>query len=643
MKKIFTLMLAFACALFVGVSCTSDSTDSTPAGGDPVEPTYAVTITVDEPAAFEAAGGPQTLNYTLSTEYAGEWLTVVESSSWLTVTAPEDQPGVLVVEALPYNVSGSPRTGSFTVAYKDAKNVTIAVSQEAAVAVFEVTWSEQSPVAATANVAILDETKQDMVWGAFTFGQSALVQNDGPMPLNTRSASMTDPAEYALGYLNDAAGPMGYGGLYLFFYYMAGYGTHLSDMMGNAVNCSLYNYGGVEEKMYIAIVGLNVNADIENYVDNTTMATSLHVYEVESLPQPKLTVKSEANATWNSGCLLLPMSVENPQENGELTITPDCDWIIGHEDAGKLHLVYEENPYAIARKAEVRVTYTYNCMVTQWGETMEMPIEVSSTVVVEQAANTTVAPLTFTLKVKESHYDHIVVDVIPSDLNATYVLNATPVEQFNMYYSGDWSKCCANDLYYVNERSYTGKLTDYKLAINTTYVDDWSYYVYAFGVDVEAQAVTGEATYVELKVVNDTPTISLDEVIEVAPGVNIVYNEDTGNYELHAPAEGGTFTVKWNVKNGVENGVIRINNTASDVVSDTYKVLVNNDTTEWWNDAEQTFTFSVNPYDAAVTQAYKHQVTIYLRYYTDATKSQSAGQAISLKVIQTAPAADPAE
>ena len=503
---------------------------------------------------------------------------------------------------------------------------------------FAVTFSDQTPVSATATVTVLDEANKNMVWGAFTFGQSVLVQNGGPMPLNTRDASMMDPAEYALSYLTEAAGPMGYGGLYFFFYQMAGYGTHLSEMMGNAVNCSLYSWNGVEEKMYIAIVGINKkNVDIDMWIDESTMATPINVFEVKTLPQPSIKVAKDAfSLSYEGGSESCAVQIANPYGEGTVMVEATADWVVPFYTNGQLLFAYTENPYAIARKAEVRVTYTYNCMVTQWGETMETPIEVSSIVAVEQAANTSVTPLTFKITVKESHYDHILVDVTPSDLNATYILNAVNVEDFGWYYS-DWSKCCANDLRYIDELSHTGKLTNYKLAINTYYIDDWSYYVYAFGVDVAASAVAGDATYVEVEVVNDTPTISLDENLEVAPGVKIVYNENTGNYELHIPAEGGTYTVKWNIKNGVENGVVRINNIASDVVSDTYKVLVNNNTTEWWNDAEQTFTFSVNPYDTAVTQTYKHQVTIYLRYYTDATKSQAAGQAISLKVIQTAP------
>jgi len=50
-------------------------------------------------------------------------------------------------------------------------------------------------------------------------------------------------------------------------------------------------------------------------------------------------------------------------------------------------------------------------------------------------------------------------------------------------------------------------------------------------------------------------------------------------------------------------------------------------------------TVVVNPYDESKTAWYQHYVTIYVRMYTSADKTQSIGQAIQLRINQTAPAA----
>lgn len=632
-------MLALACAMFVGVSCTP-----TPEG--PNEPAYAVTITVDTPEVFPAIGGDQVLAYTLSSEIAGEVAWVETSAAWLSAALDEAGEYKIYLNALACDVVGEqPREATLTVGYKDAKDVVVTVKQECLPAQFAVTYSNQTPLAADAAVTILDAANQNMVWGAFTFGHSALVPSDGPMPL---AAEAADPVAYAKDYLETAASPMGYGGVYLFFAQMHGYGGHLSAMAeNNVINCSLYSgWGAPEEKLYLAVVGINVdpNLDLNNWVDNSSLATPVHVFEVESLPQPSVKVAKDAFALpYAAGSESCAVEVLNPYGEGSvLAAESNTPWLEVACADGQLTLTYAENPYAVARKAEVTVTYTYICEVAMWGEVMPVEVPATATVAVEQAANSTVAPLTFTITVKESHFDHILVDVVPSDLEATYVLNAISLDQFDMYYSNDWAQCCANDLWRLDEFSHTGALTDYKLAIDTQYIENWTHYVYAYGVDAAASAVTSEVTYTSVDVVNDTPTLSIDLNYEVAPGLKVVYNEDTGNYELHTPAEGGTFTVKWNIVNGVEGGVVRTNNTSHDRIYDSNSVLAGTEnsyceTADWWNDAEQTITFSVNPYDPSKS-SWSHYVTIYLRYYSDAEKTQSMGKAINLKIQQTAPA-----
>lgn len=643
-------MLAFACALFVGVSCTNEGTDDGGTTTPPTsEPTYDVVLTVGELAEpFAANGGTATLSVTLSKDVIGANVVAETSATWLEVSVTEENEVALTASA--FDAVAAPRTAEVTVSYVNESNenlaapVTATVSQASPEATFTVEWSNQTQMGATATITAADA---EMVFGAFTFGESKLEVSDDPMPWSTRAdAAKKSPVDYAKEQLVLFADPMGYGGLGIGFYYMAqSMSGLLSNMNGNVLNCSLLSMrGGAEKKMYLVVVGLNWGLNMDTYEDTTTQKGMVHVFEVENLPQPAVNIAKESvTASYAEDCVVVDYNVENPTEDGVLTAESDSEWLDATASStGKLHLFCKENPYAKSRSANVTVTYTYKCMVSQWGETMEMPITATATVKVEQEANPNVKPLTFTIKVKDTHYDRIVADIVPSDANACYCVGAESQSNYNNYtqwYANAWDALCN----YALGTPCQGTLTDYVFEINTQYAadpEDWTYYVFAFATDAEGTVVAGEPTYKETQVTNDTPTVTFDLDYEVASGLKITYNEETGNYELNTPAEGGTFTVKYAFANAPEGAVLRINNMASDVVSDTNDVLGGDpDATPVFDDANNTMTVVVNPYDASKTAWYQHYVTIYVRMYTSADKTQSIGKAIQLKINQTAPAA----
>lgn len=501
---------------------------------------------------------------------------------------------------------------------------------------FAVTFSNKTPLSADATISILDATKQDMVWGAFTFGESALEVEDW----NTGQVSTKTPEEFAAEQLALFADPMGYGGLGFGFYYMVqSMSGLLSNMNGNVLNCSLYNWRGAEKKMYLVVVGLNWGLNMETGEDATTQATAVNVFEVETIPQPKVDIKTLTNVVEaTAGTLTLNAKVENPYGSGVVSVTTDSNWVTATLSNETLTISYEANPYAKTRTANVTVTYTYKCSITQYGETTEVEVPATTTVKVEQKANPDVKPLTFTINVKETHYDRIVADIVPSDANAYYCVGTESQSTYNDYtqwHANAWDAVCE----YALGTPHQGTLTDYVFEINTQYAttpEEWTYYVFAFATDAEGTVVAGEPTYKETQVTNDTPTVTFDLDYEVASGLKVTYNEDTGNYELNTPAEGGTFTVKYAFANAPEGAVLRINNSTSDVVSDTYDVLGGDpDATPVFDDENCTMTVVVNPYDSSKTEWYQHYVTIYVRMYTSADKTQSVGQTIHLRINQT--------
>jgi hypothetical protein len=551
MKKIFTLMLAFACAMFVGVSCQPNSGLE---GG-----TYDVVINVEQPAVFEAEGATGVeLVYSLSKSYAGEFVTIGEPSDyWLTAELTDDEK--ILLSVLPYNAAGvAPRQATFTLSYLNAADVTVTVSQKSQEPAFAVAWSNQTPLGATGTISVIDPNKQDMVWGAFSFGQSSLMQGGGVGPLSA-DANMMSPVDYADQQLNMLADPMmGMGGLWLGFYQMSQYDPSylLSENGINTMNCSLYGWMGVEEKMYVAIIGINKNVDLDNYVDNSTRATVVHVFEVETLPQPKVVVETLNKVAYTEGTLTLDVAIENPYgEVGEISIEGRNlpEWLTATYENGKVNITYTQNELAKARVGEFTVAYNYNCPITQYGETAEMPVQATTTVKVEQAANPNVKPVTFTITVKETHFDRIIVDVVPSDVNAYYILGAQTKNDVDYYANyGGWDAICEYDL---GNETYQGALTDHVISINTKWAEnegDWTYFIYAFQTDAAASMVAGAPTYVSTPVVNDGPQLQLNHS-------ELVYNAEESQYTLTVYGKGGDYSIPFEVLNGVEDYKVRLN------------------------------------------------------------------------------------
>ena len=555
MKKLFTLMLAMVCAMFVGVSCSSNS--GLEGGGSGT--TYDVVINVEQPAEFDAAGAEGVeLVYSLSKSYAGEFVTIGEPSAfWLTVELTDDEK--ILLSALPYNAAGvAPRKATFTLSYKNAADVTVTVSQKSQAPAFAVAWSNQTPLGATGTISVIDPNKQDMVWGAFSFGQSSLMQGGGVGPLSA-DAELMDPVEYVDQQLNMLADPMmGMGGLYLGFYQMSQWDPSylLSENGINTMDCSLYGYMGVEEKMYVAIIGINKNVDLDNYVDNSTRATVVHVFEVANLPQPKVVVETLNKVAYTEGALSLDVAIENPYgEVGEISVEGYNlpEWLTATYENGKVNIAYTQNELAKSRVGEFTVVYTYNCSITQYGETQEMPVQATTTVKVEQAANPNVKPVTFDINIKETHFDRIIVDVVPSDVNAYYILGTQTQNDVDYYANyGGWDAICE---YALGDETHQGALTDHVISINTKWAEnegDWTYYVFAFQTDAAGSMVAGAPSYKSKLVVNDGPQLQLNHS-------ELVYNAEESQYTLTVYGKGGDYSIPFEVLNGVEGYKVRLN------------------------------------------------------------------------------------
>ena len=180
-------------------------------------------------------------------------------------------------------------------------------------------------------------------------------------------------------------------------------------------------------------------------------------------------------------------------------------------------------------------------IISIYGMDMPMDFNATATVKVVQKKNDAVAPVTFEFEVVENHYDHVIVNVTPSDLNATYVLGVEQQMGFDEAYKGNWVDYAASQVY---GEQFTGVVTNQRLDINRYGDDDedpatWKYWVYAFTVDAEKSAVSGEVSKLLVNVKNDRPAIVCPEG----------FTQDGTTFTLDVYGKGGEYKVKLEAEN----------------------------------------------------------------------------------------------
>lgn len=638
MKKIFTLMLAFACALFVGVSCTPDNGDGSNAG-----PSYPCTLTLETPSEVSAEGGPLSLAYTVAgEEFIGTSLLATTEATWLSVALDEENHLVnLTVSANP-SVTYA-RSAAVTLTYVNEANenlaapVSVTVSQAHGTPAFSVNWSDATPKSVYAQVNAVD---QNVTWVAFAMGVSNEQQPDEYFSSQLSSWAAGGMGAPAGLYKNLLSMQMQYG-------FVFGTGTDANAL----VYCK--DEAWEEETTYLCVVGIkNVPEALKNldmnsvyeseeaYMafmemeDTTTLATAVHAFPLGTLPAPKVCVSNLDVVAPYAGCTqTLDVTVENPYgEEAVVSVSePEVAWLTAAYADGKLTLTCAENPYALARETSVEVTYTYNVMWTEvdWsGESFTMPREFNSTttVKVSQEKNAVVAPITLDIKAKTTHFNGIVVDVTPSNDEVEYVLDATWEPNNGWDYQYD-SKLNYIGSSYNPTTLYKGALTDHlvKVSPNMVQYNGNELVIYAFAVDAETKAMISEPVHVPVTLEEDAPVFT----IVCENGIERDGDETSSYYTLSADP-GTKVTVKFNVENPAWCGGQIVCTTTSDsynVIDEELPLVVDQE--------NGTVSFTVSEYDT--TKRY-HHCSLGFKY-TNA-EGDNWQLSVSLKVTQNAPAVE---
>lgn len=580
MKKIFTLMLTLACALFAGVSCTQDGTDD---GKVPV-----VTVIGAPEENLSADGGSFTLNYSIQNESLTGGLSVKSKAGWLHV-------GDVGADTVPFtydantDAPGSPaREGVIEFVYDGAEPVSVTVKQESGVEVFSVSFSD---VSTNSALATLTATDQNVDWLALCYPASQMADFESPSEfINDQVAAAKAQKMPYLGMFGKINREVS-----------GGYGK------GNSAapfECML-NSGVTDDKLYMFVLGYNVDADQVDWTyDNSQLATPIHVFEVLLLPAPVVTITSlEESVTAEQGSIAIDVNIKNPVPGAYFSFSTNVAWVTPSYADNKITLAYSENVAALSRKAIITVDYVKKVSYGEAGtdnyyEYEESLIGSQYAIVLTQAKDKNAQSVTFNFSVKESHFNHFVVDVDASDDAATYVLRAMPANGYDGKLADiDWLAQVANDMRYPdNNAYYTGDQTGCVIKINPNDFE-WrglDYYVYAFAVDADHTMPLGEASYV-LTVVDNSDTPQLNWVAEG----NVIWNEDADRFDLVAEP-GAAITVKYALKNPTANGLVKIN--ASGEIDDDNNVIVEG--LPAIDEVNQTVSFTISPFDASKNYHY---------------------------------------
>ena len=519
---------------------------------DPKAPVIAVTNAPE--ANFAPEAGEFTLNYTIENPVQGKALEVSTEAAWLTV-------GEIAADAVPFTYEANsdtpgsePREAVITFAYDGAESVVVTVKQDAQAPHFSVTFTDCTTTSAKATITP--------------------VEGVGTYYWKKASSSDLEGFESHAAWLQNKISTAWF--------------VTLNE--GELANQSITEYYG---EAYIIIAGA-VEGD-----SGYEFTTPVYTFKVPLVPKPVLTISELAHTvSHESGVITLDYTVEHSVEGVLPTVSTTAGWVHTTIEAGKITIAYDANEYAKARTASLSFSY----------EGADAP----QVVTIEQAANPNAETITFALEVTESHFDHVIVNVTPSNTNVKYALSGVSKKDFEGYsYSGSDAKL-QEDLTssYYKPTILTGTQTGYKLSVGPSDYSGWDWYIYAYAVSDDETAATSDVVKVLVTIVNDKPALSFEK----AP--------------FEVSAEGGVYKVKYIVSNPVEGGVVKFNGSQSNY----YGVLkedslkINTETCE--------VEFEVNPYDAS---QYSHYATLYIAYYANETSTTSIATA-SLKVNQLAPA-----
>lgn len=566
MKKFLKLIATgFAFALLL-VACEKPEKELLPS------------LTIQQPELIGATGGTFTLDYSIENPTEGTRLIAskpeVEWLKSIVVTATQVK---FTVEA--YLEGSAERTTSFSLTYGELTPTLINITQNPSDVEFEVSFAKVTPESVDVKVKPSDSNIKYLC--------TSVTQADIDF--------VGDAATYAQRIAEN--------------YVIGPYGDVLDELMYQGEQTVHIAYNSIPTgDHYIIVAGFVRDADNNNLPRLVTKPSLTYVI-LPPYPELYLLTEEAEQFSAEAGSYTLEWFVTNPIEGTELKISLSEgleQWIHNIEVGDRvITFDYDANPYPVERNGTFYITYDYAYMATFH---------------CSQAANKGAESVTFELDVKEIHYDRVVVDCTPSNLECKYVIGAIAKSDFESYsYNyGDSTKIPELDLSasYHRPTILTGAQTNYTVH-NTAYNYAIDWYVYAYAVNDSEDAAASEVLMVPVELVNDAPYFLWND--EKVSGDN----SSVGTMLVDAKPT-TTYTVKFDLLNSHPTGVIVVEEPYDDTLikgSDGKRVTLDKE--------NQTITFTVGENTTG-----KDRITyVYLKYFSseDATYSDANS---SLKITQ---------
>ena len=579
MKRFFYSLAIAISALFAGVACTPDATTSL----------ELAQVEVSLPCTTGKASVP----FTLVSPVDGTEFKFESSASWLSDFAVDKANSAITFKYDAncfYTNSTESREATFTVTYGSLESITVSVVQEALqTSPFNISWSGTTPTVSYYTCTPNDPT------------DFYLIQQVEKSTIDSESGATWEEKVYTWAEAMANA-----------YYEECVNGTYPTEEMVDR-NPDVNAFYKAEVEIYVAVIGVSL--------DTTPQPFSIGLYSATFPDAPVITFEnSEVEFSSAAATGANSINITNMLNYGELKVTSSADWATAtyNAETSKIDLSVKENTYARTRNAKISVSYE--------GDRGE--VFASNAFNVKQQPNSTATAYNFDFSVVETHWDHAVLSVKPSDANVKYLVGAVASNYFISKYESNndllMGAVLAEALAKEESVLLSGEQLAHSIKLDTNYFgyENWKFYVFA----VKDGEIASDLTMVSVdKVFNDKPEIAFcdDEVV-------------------HVPAEGGTFKYHYKfvsqddpeglVTDMVEGGAVRFNTYPYDgPIDDTWGLLEVNQPEI--NEEERAIIVKIKPFDKEM--AY-HYVSIGLVYYNKIT-GQSYNVA-GIKIVQDAPA-----
>lgn len=567
MKKILWKLLVAVLLPLAFVGCEEPAEENLP------------TIQVGTEVEAPVEGGPHALVYSLENPTEGESLAVEAiSAEWLhDFVVSEEEIGFVIDDNLALG----------------------ATSREAT---FELHYGGRSLALITVRQGTLD--------GTFAVEVHKVTPETVEFTITPSNPSITFLVNVApKSYIEEHGGLEKYALIEADVYRKSFYGDILDDyLLSGTVTKTITIQGAPEEPMWLWVAGVVRAADQER---TPVVAAEPAYEEFQFYPYPILSLQSYSHhlESTEAGTLSVRYSIENPFEGGELKVEIADDgqsWVrnvVINESDRTISFDYDENLYAIERKATIYIHYDYS-------EVCEF--------VLTQVANLGTKDINFEIVVKEVHYDRVVVDCVPDDLEVEYVLGAIAKRDFeSASHNSDPTKIPELDLVasYPTYEILSGSQSGVTLW-NTAISYDTNWYIYAYAINDTHDAAISEVKMVLTELVEDRPYFVWDDE-------RIVVTEYSNTLSVDNTQQ--TVTVKYSVANNHPTGVVVIEEPYDDTLikDESGKRVLH-------NPEAQTITFTVS----ANTTKRARSTFIYLKYFSSEGDDYSDANT-SLKISQS--------